>query len=427
MSQAFSQSGQVSGLFWRNLPSSISILCSSVLLWFTLPTAVSSVIATAQPAPNPLPVLPQPGSIVPQLPTNQGQPLAPPATPFPPLTPLPASSSASPTEPEVTDPKVLFKQYRLGPGDSVSVVVPRFPDLSLISVVNPEGNIISPLLGPVSVEGLTIAQAQERIRERLNRYVIDPVVILSLTGARPVQVTVTGEIARPGIYPLTFPRVSAALLTAGGTVGSADLREIQVRRSLIDGSVIEQKIDLFTPLQSGAALPDMRLEDGDAVIVPKLEVGSDRDYNRALVARSTLVKPQITVRILSYPNDGLGSVLLPSGSNFVDALTAATPNLAAANLRKIVLVRFDPERGKAITRQLDGKKALLGDAAQNIPLQDNDVIVINRNLIAKITNTLNVFTQPFRDVLGFLLFFRELSDSAETLFGPAGGSDQNSR
>lgn len=79
-----------------------------------------------------------------------------------------------------------------------------------------------------------------------------------------------------------------------------------------------------------------------------------------------------------------------------------------------------PTAKKAVTRELDGKKALTGDLAQNVPLEDNDVIVIGRNLVGKITYALNVFTQPFRDVLGFLLFFRELGNSATDLFGPTG-------
>ena len=53
-------------------------------------------------------------------------------------------------------------------------------------------------------------------------------------------------------------------------------------------------------------------------------------------------------------------------------------------------------------------------------LQDSDVIVIGRNLIGRITYALNTFTQPFRDVLGFTLFFRELGNSATNLFGPTG-------
>jgi polysaccharide export outer membrane protein len=58
-------------------------------------------------------------------------------------------------------------------------------------------------------------------------------------------------------------------------------------------------------------------------------------------------------------------------------------------------------------------------------LQDEDVIVIDRNFSANLSYFLNSFTQPFRDILGFLLFFREISNSAEELFGPnnsSGGS-----
>ena len=86
-------------------------------------------------------------------------------------------------------------------------------------------------------------------------------------------------------------------------------------------------------------------------------------------------------------------------------------------------MRFDPEQGKAITRTLDARKALAGDISQNVPLQENDVIVVGRNLVARITYALGTFTQPFRDVLGFLLFFDELQNSASSLFGPAGNDD----
>jgi len=53
-----------------------------------------------------------------------------------------------------------------------------------------------------------------------------------------------------------------------------------------------------------------------------------------------------------------------------------------------------------------------------IALQDNDVLVVDRNLLARVTYGLNVFTQPFRDVLGFLLFFDSLANAADSLFRP---------
>jgi polysaccharide export outer membrane protein len=353
--------------------------------------------------------------------------------------------------------------YRLGPGDSISVVVQRFSDLSFQAAINPEGNVIVPLLGTVSVQGLTLQEAQDKMRLLFNRYVInpavvlslagqrqdlnfqtainlegnivvpqvgtislqglsleeaqekirlglsrifvDPIVVVSLAGARPVQVTISGEVFRPGIYSIasSTPRVADALLTAGGSTMIADLRQVQVRRRLVDGSVISQTIDLYTALQNGKSLPNLRLQDSDAVIVPRREIGTDDGYDRNLVARSTLAVPQIRIRVLNYAAGGIANQVLPNGSTFIDALGGI--NLDTANLRDIALVRFDPERGQAVTQRLDAKKALRGDMSQNVPLQDNDVIVVGRNLIGRITNALTTITQPFFNVQSFIRFF----------------------
>ncbi len=354
--------------------------------------------------------------------------------------------------------------YILGQGDAISVAVQRFPDLSFQAQINPEGNIVVPLLGTLSLKGLSLQQAQEKIRSGLNRFVVDPIVTLSLVGQRPqlsfqaqispegtivvpevgtlsvqgltlleaqekirlslkpilvaqdvvvvslaaqrpVQVTISGEVSRPGIYPIgSFsPRVGDALLSAGGTTYIADLRQVQVRRKLIDGSVVSQAVDLYGPLQNGGAVPNLRLQDGDAIIVPRREISTDDTYDRKLVARSTLAIPQIRVRILNYSAGGIVTVPLPNGSNFVDALVGI--NLDSAKLKEIGLIRFDPERGKAVIQKINAKKVLSGDASQNVPLQDNDIIVVNRTLLGKITNVVSTITRPFFDAESFLNFF----------------------
>ncbi|WP_017318911.1 polysaccharide biosynthesis/export family protein [Mastigocladopsis repens] len=354
-------------------------------------------------------------------------------------------------------------RYLLGPGDAIAVSVLRFPDLSFQTVINPEGNIAVPLLGTLSLQGLSLEQAQEKIRSGFNRFVVDPIVTLSLvgqrpefnfsaqinpegnivvpqvgtvslqgltleeaqekirlglsrvsvdpvvsvslTGQRPVQVTISGEVNRPGIYPVgsATPRVSDALFLAGGSAMMADLRQVQVRRKLVDGSVVSQTVDLYTPLQNGGEIPNLRLQDGDAVIVPRRELANDDSYDRTLVARSTLATPQIRIRVLNYAGGGIVTVPLPNGSTFIDVLTGI--NTESANLSEIALVRFDPERGRAVKQVLNAKKALAGDVSQNVPLQDNDVIVVGRNLIAKITNLLSTITRPFFNVRSFLEFF----------------------
>ncbi|HEY9747655.1 MAG TPA: polysaccharide biosynthesis/export family protein [Allocoleopsis sp.] len=416
MSPACSRTRQFRALSLTSLYSVATTASFTTLIWVANAKLAPEVaigqtnqpIGDRQPLPLVVPATPVNPTVLPQ-----------PST-FP-TAPLPNTLPATP--PNTRTP---FDLYRLGPGDGVAVNVNRFPELSFAANVNPEGNITAPLLGTIFVKGLTLEELQERLRIGFNRYVIDPAVTVTLGAQRPVQVTVLGEVAKPGFYPVAGPaRVSSALLSAGGATSRADLRALQVRRTLIDGTVIEQKIDLFTPIANGGQVPDLRLEDGDAIVVPKLEVGVEQDYDRNLVARSTLAKQQITIRVLSYAGNGIGNINLANGSTFIDALTAISPNLENARLKKIALIRFDPEQGKAITKELNGKKALMGDVSQNVPLQDNDVIVVGRNLVARITYALNTFTQPFRDVLGFLLFFREISDSASDLFGPGSNNDDD--
>lgn len=320
----------------------------------------------------------------------------------------------------------VFGEYRLGPGDSLFVNVLRFPDLTFQNTIDLQGNMLVPLVGALPLQGLTVAQAREQIRAALDRFVINPQVDAILVAQRPVSVTILGEVTRPGLYPLQAPQLSTALVSAGGTTGLADLRSIRVQRQLPDGSLTQQDVNLFTPLREAQPIPELRLADGDTIIVPTLITNTG--YDRTLVARSTLAQQQITVRVLNYAagtGGGLGNLTLPNGSSFLDALGSLSPDLSNADIRRVALVRFDVEQGKAVTQELDGKKALLGDSSQNPILANNDVIVMGRTLISRITYALNTFTQPFRDVLGFLLFFQSLSNSARDLFRPGGSSSSD--
>lgn len=365
-----------------------------------------------------------------------------------------------------------FGKYRLGRGDGISVIVQRFPDLGFQAAINPEGNVVGPLIGSIPLQNLTIEEAQQRLRAAFNRYVVEPTVIVALAtprqnlllsalvnpegnislpqlgnvsvqgltleeaqekvrlemakiftdplvtvtlmSPRPVQVTVNGEVFRPGIYPIGSPnpRVTDVLLSAGGTTMMADLRQVQVRRRLADGTLIAQNLDLYSSLQNGGMVQNLRLQDGDAVVIPRREVGADDGYDRNLVARSSLAVPQIRVRVLNYAAGGLVTQTLANGSTFVDAIAGISPE--NANINDIALIRFDPERGRAVTIRLNAKRALSGDLAQNVPLQDNDVIVVGRSLLGKVTNLLTTITRPFFDVQSFLRFFETLGGGTDS-------------
>lgn len=320
-----------------------------------------------------------------------------------------------------------FNLYRLGPGDTFFVNVQRFPEANFQGTLDIQGNVIVPLVGIMSLQGLTLEQAKFEIQNQLARFYVDPVVDLTLVAQRPVQVTVLGEVVRPGLYPLATPQLTLALLTAGGSTRLANLGAIQIRRTLrnSDGAVvdyIEQNVDLFTALAQGQRLPDIQLSDGDVIIIPTLTADEALQYDRALIARSNFAQPSITIRVLSRPQR-IGNVVLPNGSDFVDAITAISPDQSVSNLRDVALIRYVPETESVERFEFNARSALQGDISQNPLLEDNDVIIIGRNLIGRITNTLTTFTQPFRDILGFLLFFDTLSDSAETLFRPENTSN----
>jgi polysaccharide export outer membrane protein len=303
--------------------------------------------------------------------------------------------------------------------------------LTFQATIDLEGNILAPLVGALPLQGLTIGQARELFRSQFNQFVVNPEVDVILVAQRPVQVTLAGEVVRPGLYPLQSPQLAVAIASAGGTTRLADLRSVRVRRYLDNGTVLEQNIDLYASLQTANAIPNIRLADGDMVVIPSLN-GEETTYDRQLVARTTLAQSQIIIRVLNYSNSvgvGRGSapviqgIELPNGSRFIDALTTISPNPSSANLGDVALIRFDPAQGRAIEVELDAGDALRGDLTQSPPLEHNDVIIIGRNAISRITYFLNVFTQPFRDVLGFLLFFDSLADSADNLFRPTDSSE----
>ncbi|WP_250565996.1 polysaccharide biosynthesis/export family protein [Adonisia turfae] len=356
-----------------------------------------------------------------------------------------------------------FDQYRLGPGDGIFVSVQRFPDLSFQATLDQQGNVILPIEGAVSLEGLTLNEAENRIRAVYNQYVVlsevrsvglanalqgvpyqvsevelnrrivpnyqalrandprnyrVPDVTLTLTAQRGVEVIMLGEIERPGLYPLEAPRVTAALLAAGGARSTADLREIRIQRRLPDNSVIEKTVDLYTPVRDGLPFPEERLENGDIVIISRLDPAQTQDYDVNFVTRSTLAQPEILVRVINYPRGSVGGQRLPNGSTFVDALVGNAARggngigipLNQANLSSVALIRFDPEQGEAVVTKLNAKEAIHGDPTQNPPLRDNDVIVVGRNFINRITFAIDTITQPFQDILSFVLFFDGIFD-----------------
>ncbi|MEO0435202.1 MAG: polysaccharide biosynthesis/export family protein [Cyanobacteria bacterium J06656_5] len=94
-------------------------------------------------------------------------------------------------------------EYVLGPGDEISVAVTGYPEFDSTHRILPDGTIAIPLIGNVRASGETLSSLSRFLREQLgSNYLVNPVIDLSLLRLRPVSVTISGEVHRPG--PRTY-------------------------------------------------------------------------------------------------------------------------------------------------------------------------------------------------------------------------------
>ncbi len=161
--------------------------------------------------------------------------------------------------------------YRLAAGDTIGVLVFQNPDLSLDVRVSESGAISYPLIGTMAVGGQTLEQAQARIADALRAggYVRDPQVSVALRQARGHQVSVLGQVGRPGRFVLETlnTRVSDVLAAAGGIGPGGD--DLLVLTGSRGGQPFRKVIDvpaLFGPQPSG---DDVVLAAGDTLYVGK--------------------------------------------------------------------------------------------------------------------------------------------------------------
>jgi polysaccharide export outer membrane protein len=124
--------------------------------------------------------------------------------------------------------------YVLASGDTIDLMVYREPDLNMRSKIARDGRVQLPLLGEVSVAGMTVRDAQEHIRKLLNAdYLVDPQVYLNIASYTQRKITLIGQVVRPGSYELQGNEslgILEAIGMAGGFTRIADSKNITVKR-----------------------------------------------------------------------------------------------------------------------------------------------------------------------------------------------------
>lgn len=307
----------------------------------------------------------------------------------------------------------------LKPGDRIQITVVGFPELSGEQTVLADGSVQVPMAGNVGVWGLTLMQVTDRVAQSLLPYVRRPQVGVTLISVRPARISVTGEVRRPGIHQVvqpdiagseqaaendnveSFQTVSYALALAGGVTPYADLRNITIRRAeptfvgignREQTSQTEIKVNLWEAIQDGNLSSDIRVYDGDEIIVPIATTVHNVEQQALL--NSTIAPTTINVQVAGEVR-APGSVQIRAADGINAAIAAAGGPTDAADIDPVYLLRMTPD-GQVIREEYDFAEEDSG------PLQEGDVVVVKRSGIRNVLDFIGRLGMPFNILNLFL-------------------------
>lgn len=244
-------------------------------------------------------------------------------------------------------------QALISPGDTLSITVLGEPDYSKQVIVDDDGRIFLPLVKDVSAGGKTTAQVADAVAEALGKFLKNPDVTVELVQKARKQVTVTGQVQNPGVYPLERgTRLMEVVGLAGGFTQTADTAKVAVTRR---GQAEAVTCDLKTFLAGRTEEANLVLQDGDVILVPDSSptLGTVFVYG--------------TVRQPGQP------IQIREGMRVSQAVSAAGGIIPEqADTSRAILKRA----GQADPVQIDLAKALSGDPSADLTLEPGDTITV---------------------------------------------------
>ncbi len=157
--------------------------------------------------------------------------------------------------------------YVIGPGDEIRVQLYGSVDENYSLVVNRDGTINFPDIGPMEVAGLTFSDMRDALRERVSEQMIGVRASITLGELRSIRVFVLGDVNRPGSFTVSsLSTMTNALFVSGGVNPIGSLRNIQLKRK---GQVVG-RLDLYDLMLRGDNSNDARLQPGDVIFIPPI-------------------------------------------------------------------------------------------------------------------------------------------------------------
>jgi protein involved in polysaccharide export with SLBB domain len=213
--------------------------------------------------------------------------------------------------------------YRIGPGDNVTVELFGKKSARYLLVVSRDGTLNVPEFGPIQVTGLTFDEMRGEIDRRVSGQMIGVRASITMGELRSVRIFVVGDVKQPGAYTVSsLSTITNALFTSGGVSPIGSLRNIQLKR----GGATVTTLDLYDLLLRGDTSKDLQLRPGDAIFVPA-------------IASSAVVAGQVRRPAIYEFRDG---------ATLGEAIELAGGLNAEADPRIVRLERVDADRSRSV-------------------------------------------------------------------------------
>ena len=239
--------------------------------------------------------------------------------------------------------------YLLGVGDNLTVLLYGNDNVQAELIINREGTVNFPLLGPIVLAGMPWVEARRYIEARVSEQLIGTKVVASLGRLKSISIFIAGEVVAPGTYSVSaLTTIIQSIYVAGGITPIGSYRDIQVKRA---GKTVAT-LDLYDLLLRGTLADDLRLQTNDVVFVPAA-------LPRIGIRGEVLRPAQFEVR----PKETLADVLMMAGGT-----------TSLAYLEAAVLQRRDPDKVLPELLNFDLRSV---DGLRQVPL-DGDLLTVKK-------------------------------------------------
>lgn len=189
--------------------------------------------------------------------------------------------------------------YQLGPGDEVIIDIWGASQTSIRQTITPDGTINMQELGPIYLSGMTVEEANQFLKNKLGTVFSNEnnQIQVTLGNTRTIQINIMGEVVQPGTYTLSaFSTVFHALYRAGGVNDIGSLRNVQLVRN---GKKIAA-VDVYDFIMQGKIKDDIRLQEGDVIIVPAYDMLVKMSGNVKRPMRFEMKKDETLAALIKY-------------------------------------------------------------------------------------------------------------------------------